>query len=77
VTIIVRLGRSKAAPLADHGIGLVQLAGVLGRLAHLRLAGTAARQLVRMMPAEQPPIGLLDLVGLGVRSTASKRNAAA
>ncbi|MNP23178.1 hypothetical protein D3C76_1158780 [compost metagenome] len=48
----------------------MQLAGALGGFAHLGWAGATADQLVRVVAADQPPIGLFDLARLSVRLNA-------
>ena len=61
-----RLALAKAPSLADQAVGMVQFAGPLGRLAHLNRGSTRTGLLVRVVLAEQAPIGPLDGLRLAV-----------
>src|SRR5690606_40194737 len=64
-----RQASAKPPPLTNQCIGVVQLAGSLGRFANLSRRGTGTGLLVRVMLAEQAPIGPLDLLRIDRKST--------
>ncbi|RMU85388.1 hypothetical protein ALP21_05424 [Pseudomonas savastanoi pv. phaseolicola] len=70
----VSAGSVEPASGFHHPIGIVQFTGLLGRHPHLLWIGARAGNLVRVMPAEQAPVGSLDAQRIGVRPYSQQRH---